>query len=180
MKSTCHLAVVAPSLAQSVPYETPFETDAGRTPCRRMEPLPRRHRMRCGSPRTALQGAPGPGTAQSPATRNLRLLGSGFRPHTFASGFVGPETAILPAGNGVRCIAAGSSLRLTSAPTRENGTPRWTLDLTYPAMAPMIGIGEPFSVQALYRDGVHDQLQRRPARRRVRVKSRRPGTSADA
>lgn len=84
----------------------------------------------------------------------MRIEGSGFVPHTFASGFIGPETAILPAGNGTRCIAGGgTSRRLDVAPTRQNGTPVWNLSPTSPAYGAMIQAGQPVFVQTYYRDG---------------------------
>ena len=118
---------------------------------------------RCGAstlcvPLPMADQSPGPTLAAtgelSTTSTDMRIVGSGFVPHTFAAGFIGPETAILPIGMGTRCIAGnGTSRRLPVAPTRDNGTPIWTLDPADPVYGMLMQAGQPFFVQSMYRDG---------------------------
>ena len=89
----------------------------------------------------------------TPLANDLRLEGAGFPAHTFAVGLIGSRTGILPAGRGIRCVQTGMSVRMPVAPTRANGTPVWSLDLTDPMVAPMVQVGLPLFIQTIYRDG---------------------------
>lgn len=104
-----------------------------------------------------MSGAPGAALRAEGSTsllaNDLRIVGAGFPLHTFAAAFAGPDSATIPVGNGVRCVGAGTSARLAVAPTRDQGTPLWSLDLGAAPLAQMAVVGQPLYVQTIYRDG---------------------------
>ena len=108
-----------------------------------------------GSPQVG--GAPGADLRVEGSTSisagDLRVVGAGFPLHTFATAFGGPEPAVIPLFNGVRCVGVGTSVRLGVAPTRDQGTPLWSIDLDGPVLAPLAVIGQPLYLQTIYRDG---------------------------
>jgi hypothetical protein len=87
------------------------------------------------------------------AAGDLRLVGAGFPLQTFATAFGGPQPAVIPLFNGVRCVGVGTSVRLGVAPTRDQGTPLWNLDLGAWPLATIAMAGQPLYLQTIYRDG---------------------------
>ncbi len=102
-------------------------------------------------------GAPGAtlslsGSA-SLAGDGLLMRGAGFPTSVFAAPFAGPAPGQIPIGIGMRCIGASSSVRLPIAPTRDNGTPRWTFDLDGAPLSQIAIAGAPLYIQTIFRDG---------------------------
>lgn len=81
------------------------------------------------------------------------LEGSGFPANGFALAFAGPDPGMIPIGHGLRCIGGGSSVRLSLAPTRDTGTPVWTLDAGVGNFTQMAMLDVPIYVQTIFRDG---------------------------
>lgn len=104
-----------------------------------------------------LGGAPGADLAvegtSSIAAGDLRLVGAHFPPHTYATAFAGPDFAWIPLFHGVRCVGTSNSVRLDVAPTRDQGTPLWNLDLAAWPLAAVAMAGQPLYLQTIYRDG---------------------------
>jgi hypothetical protein len=97
-------------------------------------------------------------TARATSAGELRLVGAGFPLHTFAPAFGGPDPAVIPLFNRVRCVGVGNSVRLGVAPTRDQGTPLWSIDLDGPLLAPLAVVGQPLYLQTIYRDGASVNL----------------------
>ncbi|QDV05112.1 hypothetical protein Poly30_06070 [Planctomycetes bacterium Poly30] len=81
------------------------------------------------------------------------LRGTGFPANGFAFAFAGPDPGVIPIGHGIRCIGVGTSVRVSLAPTRDLGTPVWSLDPNAGNFAQMAMLDVPIYVQTIFRDG---------------------------